>query len=153
MTDSYVPLALAPAVVDDLAAFVALESDAEARQFVRGESLGEHRGNFVQPDLRYVRIETNEALVGFFLLALDADEHSVEFRRVVVGPRGQGIGQRAVTALDDYVRALGRKRIWLDVFDDNRRGIHVYEKLGYTHFGQELYAGRTLLKYEKWLGE
>jgi RimJ/RimL family protein N-acetyltransferase len=74
----------------------------------------------------------------------------VEFRRVVVADKDKGIGQLAIAAMERFCRAeLERKRIWLDVFESNHRGRHVYEKLGYQRFGESSHPGGKLLLYEK----
>ena len=44
---------------------------------------------------------------------------------------------------------LNAKRIWLDVFEHNKRGLHVYQKLGYSKFKEKQYEGKNLLFYEK----
>jgi RimJ/RimL family protein N-acetyltransferase len=46
---------------------------------------------------------------------------------------------------------MGRRRIWLDVFEHNARGRHVYEKLGYRRFDSGELDGKPLLLYEKQL--
>jgi RimJ/RimL family protein N-acetyltransferase len=48
----------------------------------------------------------------------------------------KGYGSDAIRALVDFgFGALRLERIWLDVFDDNARGRHVYERLGFVHEG------------------
>ena len=41
------------------------------------------------------------------------------------------------------------KRIWLDVYEDNEIGMHIYEKMGYERFKEKLVEGRKLYFYEK----
>ncbi|HKJ54338.1 MAG TPA: GNAT family protein [Gammaproteobacteria bacterium] len=54
--------------------------------------------------------------------------------------------------MESYCKAnFKAKRIWLDVYEDNEIGIHVYEKLGYERFGEERVDGRKLYLYEKTL--
>ncbi len=91
-------------------------------------------------------------LAGFFILGLVEDKKSVEFRRIVVATKGQGIGQTAIGLMERFCRAtLGRTRIWLDVFESNARSRHIYEKLGYRKCGQQAHADKTLIVYEKLL--
>ena len=50
--------------------------------------------------------------------------------------RDKGYGSDALRGLVDFgFRDLNLERIWLDVFTDNARAIHVYEKLGFCHEG------------------
>src|SRR6266542_3613187 len=44
---------------------------------------------------------------------------------------------------------LSRGRVWLDVFETNKRARHVYEQCGYCTFGSFEHEGKTLLLYEK----
>jgi RimJ/RimL family protein N-acetyltransferase len=103
-----------------------------------------------EPGIVYLRILARGEPAGFFLLALDPDGRSVEFRRVVVAPERRGIGQAAIRAMETFCRAeLGRTRIWLDVFEENDRARHIYRKLGYRLFGHGSFDGRPLLLFEK----
>jgi RimJ/RimL family protein N-acetyltransferase len=64
--------------------------------------------------------------------------------------RGRGIGQDAIAQMEHYVtEILGRSRVWLDVFEENERARHIYEKLGYSRFGDATRGDRRLLLYEK----
>ena len=143
-------LELTPATADDAARFAAMEQSADAAPFIIPYTLDDHRRKIAQPGMVYLRILREGALSGFFILALDSDAHSVEFRRIVVAEKGKGIGQAAISVMERYcARELGRLRIWLDVFEHNARGRHIYEKLGYRKFGESEHAGRKLLLYEK----
>ena len=56
--------------------------------------------------------------------------------------------------MEDYCRSrFNSRRIWLDVFAFNARGIHVYNKLGYQQFKSGEYESKTLLYMEKLLEE
>ena len=47
--------------------------------------------------------------------------------------------------MEDYCRRVFNvPRIWLDVYDDNEVGKHIYQKLGYSQFQSEILSGRTL---------
>ena len=90
------------------------------------------------------------AFCGFFILVKEGDSGTVEFRRILVDADKRGVGQAALAEMERYCReALGAARIWLDVFDDNAVGMHIYEKLGYRQFREEPAGERKLLFYEK----
>lgn len=121
----------------------------EARDFIVPYTLRKHQEEFAKPAVVYRSIRRGESLVGFVILALDPDGLSVEFRRIVVSDSGRGIGKRAVELVRELCkRELGRRRVWLDVFDSNERARHVYEKCGYSRFGLAEHEGRKLLLYE-----
>ena len=141
---------LRPARSDELTAFRDMEQHPEAERFVAAEELAVHRERFQRPETRYLSILTEGRLVGFILLLLDADGESVDFKRIVLAERGGGLGQVAIATMEEFCgSALGRTRIWLNVFEDNARGRHIYEKLGYREFRTEPFEGRTLHYYEK----
>lgn len=138
------------AAPEDAPAFVAMEQADDARRYVMAYSLDEHLRRMDDPGIIYLRILDRGALAGFFLLALDPDGTSVEFRRIVVATRDRGIGQAAIARMERFCQAeLRRRRIWLDVFEDNHRGRHIYEKLGYERFDARDYGDRRLLLYQK----
>lgn len=45
--------------------------------------------------------------------------------------RGQGIGTRALHALEEEARALGARAVMLSVFHHNTGAVRLYERLGY----------------------
>ncbi len=134
----------------DIPDFVAMEADEDTVEFITPYSLETHASVFRRDDIVYLSIVDETQLLGFLILCLDADGVSVEFRRIVVSEKGRGTGQGAIAEMECFCRAtLGRSRIWLDVFEFNERGRHIYEKLGYTRFGAKKHDGETLILYEK----
>lgn len=123
---------------------------ADAREFIIPYTLVRHQTELEKPNVVYKSIWREEELTGFLILVLDADEHSVEFRRLVITKPGRGYGKKVVGMVDHICRReLGRNRIWLDVFETNQRARHVYEQCGYQKFGKSKHEGRTLFLYEK----
>lgn len=122
----------------------------DAREFIIPYSLERHLIEFVKPNVIYRSIQAEGEMVGFIILVLDSDAQSVEFRRIVVSKPGRGYGRMAVELVNDIcVRELGRSQVWLDVFENNQRARHLYEKCGYRQFGRSEHKGRTLLLYER----
>lgn len=142
---------LIPSNPVELSNFMSLEQHQDAAEFVTQNSLKEHLDAFFDPQISYLTITDKDELVGFILIALDEDKKSVELRRIVVAEKNSGVGQVVLMLLEDYVRKeIGRSRIWLDVFTNNERAIHIYQKLGYSQFGTAKYTdGRPLLLFEK----
>lgn len=50
--------------------------------------------------------------------------------------RGRGVADGLVQALLDHARQVGRRRVTLDVADDNERAIGFYERVGFTRTGR-----------------
>ncbi len=51
---------------------------------------------------------------------------------IVEEARGQGLGTRAMTGLLEEARARGDRRMLLEVFEANRAGVALYERLGFV---------------------
>ena len=135
---------------DELKALGAMDTDADTHAHITVYSLDEHRREFARDDIVYLSILDDGALAGYFILRLEDDGDSIEFRRIVVARKGRGTGQAAIAAMEAYcAETLRRGRIWLDVFESNARGHHVYTKLGYHHFDTGELRGRKLLFMDK----
>lgn len=141
------------AQLSQLPLFSEMEEDADTSPYILPTTLDQHRRAFALDDIIYLTIYRDDEAGGFIILSLDSDARSVELRRIVVADKGRGTGPRAIAALEDYCRQrLQRDRIWLDVFDFNRRGRRVYSGLGYSQFDQREFEGQQLLFFDKELG-
>lgn len=137
----------------ELEIFDRMDRQDHARNFVTQTGIEVHRKLYDDPDITYLSIENSRGeLSGYFVLVAEPDTASVEFRRILIDQNERGVGQVAIIEMENFCRReLGVKRIWLDVYEDNAIGRHVYEKLGYQRFKEELEEGRKLLFYEKTL--
>jgi len=100
-------------------------------------------------ELVYLSILHNNKLAGFIILCQEGDE-TVEFRRIVISSKNRGIGQQTILAMEQYCsQELGCSAIWLDVFESNERGRHIYAKLGYREFKSGAHQGKPLLFMKK----
>jgi RimJ/RimL family protein N-acetyltransferase len=132
--------------LDDL---VAWEQQSDVGEFILANTKAQHLASMQEPTIRYLSVFQNEQLVGFIILALEPN-NMVEFRRIVIGHRGAGIGQLAIQAMEQYcLEHFACQRIWLDVFDFNERGQHIYRKLGYQEFKRCEHGEHQLLFFEK----
>ena len=71
---------------------------------------------------------------------LNLDQHSCNAELgLFIGEKDfwdKGIGTKAISLMLDYgFNALNFHRIYLRVFEPNKRGIHCYEKVGFRHEG------------------
>jgi len=135
---------------DEISSFVDMERLEGTSEFIIPYSKELHFEEFLKSDVHYLSILSNDSLVGFIILVVESDTNSVEFRRIVVASKGQGIGQSAILEMEKYcAQVLTCSRIWLDVFESNNRGKHIYEKLCYKAFKTDNSDGKTLLFLEK----
>lgn len=114
-------------------------------------SLEKHLQSFHDPRNVYLTILDDEGEVaGYFLLVQEDAAGSVECRRICVDEGQRGIGQAAIRLMEAFcTEELNATRIWLDVFDHNPRGKHIYRKLGYTPFHEGMYAGKKCFSTRK----
>ena len=128
-----------------------MDRQDHASYFVTQTGLEAHQEYYDDPNITYLSIENSRGeFSGYFVLVVEPDAASVEFRRILIDENRRGVGQTAITEMENYCRKeFGVKRIWLDVYEDNAIGRHVYEKLGYQQFKEEVEEGRKLLFYEK----
>ena len=142
-------LELRRSLENEINTFVEFEQNAETAEFIIPYSLIEHRQAMSEKRNVYLSIYLNKQLVGFFILVTGINE-SIEFRRIVIDAKARDIGQKAIQLMEQYCQQrLSAKQIWLDVFSFNKRGVHVYRKLGYKQFATEEYQGKELLLFEK----
>ena len=128
-----------------------MDRQDHASNFVTQAGIEAHQKYYDDPNINYLSIENSRGeFSGYFVLVVEPDTASVEFRRILIDENKRGVGQVAIIEMENYCRKkFGVKRIWLDVYEDNAIGRHVYEKLGYQQFKEELEEGRKLLFYEK----
>lgn len=127
-----------------------IENDSDTSKYIIPYSAEKHITEMENPDNIYLGIFYNDQLKGFIILGIENEGKKIEFRRIVIGEKGNGFGQNAIQKLDKYCKEkFGTNRIWLDVFDFNQRGIHIYEKLGYRKKSETTFEGKKLLIMEK----
>lgn len=74
----------------------------------------------------------DNVMVGFFILqGIKSSDKCLQFRRIVIAAKGYGYGKKCLQWAKKYCfEELKFHRIWLDVFTDNVRAIHLYETEG-----------------------
>lgn len=82
------------------------------------------------------RLEDGRAVGSIDLHALDLTNGSAGLGVLIGDPAdtSQGYGSDAIRALLGFgFGELRLERIWLDVYEDNARGRHVYDRIGFVH--------------------
>jgi diamine N-acetyltransferase len=136
---------------DEIDFFQKMEMQPHAINYIHHTPLAMHKQNLENPNFIYLSIKKEALiLVGYIILVLDNNGTDIEFRRILVDSDHRGIGQEAIALMEKYCKDnFNRKRIWLDVYEDNTRGIHIYEKLGYKYDQNVSEGNRTLRFYSK----
>ncbi len=131
--------------------FDEMDRQDHASNFVTQIGIEIHQKYFDDPNITYLSIEDNKGeFSGYCVLVFESETESLEFRRILIDQNKRGVGQAAIIEMEIYCRKeFEVDRIWLDVYEDNAIGRHIYEKMGYQQFKVELEEGRKLLFYEK----
>ena len=119
----------------DLEFVLGLESAPDNRSFVGVWSREEHLA-FLSGAGNAHRLlfdGRDDRPVGYFLLSgLDSPHRSIELKRIVIRPKGLGLGRAALKLVKRIAfESLGAHRLWLDVFLFNHRARHLYASEGF----------------------
>ena len=115
-----------------------MESSVESRSWVYQWSVEQHREAVQDSDAGHWILENELGIiVGYCIMkGLTNPYGVVELMRIVIEPKGEGYGSRAMAAVMEKVfLELKARRLWLDVVNENHIAIQVYEKLGFVYEG------------------
>ena len=133
-------LRLRPTMLSDLDYVVTVETDAQNLPFITPWERTQHEGAVRFPDFRHFIVEagTDWARSGFVILQGCRNPHrSVELKRLVLQPKGLGLGRRCVRLLKRMAfRDLHAHRFWLDVKLLNVRALALYQSEGFVEEGR-----------------
>jgi len=133
-------LRLRPTMLSDLDFVQTVETDAHNLPFITPWERTQHEGAVRFPDFRHFIIEVGEdyGRAGFVILQGCRNQHrSVELKRIVLQPKGHGLGRACVRLLKRMVfRDLHAHRFWLDVKLLNGRALVLYASEGFVEEGR-----------------
>ncbi len=140
-TASAAGLRLRPTMLSDLDFVATVEFDAHNLPFITPWERPQHEGAVRIPDFRHFIIETALAgheRAGFVILQGCRNPHrSIELKRLVLQPKGQGLGRACVRLLKRMAfRDLRAHRFWLDVKQLNTRAQTLYASEGFIEEGR-----------------
>jgi RimJ/RimL family protein N-acetyltransferase len=117
-----------------------MESQPENSRFVMAYSPERHMQVIESSDEEHLTVcdKATGEIMGYVILAGLSNPHlSLELRRIVVQSKGRGIGRQAVQLIKQYCfEQLRFHRLWLDVYADNDRAIHLYRSEGFVEEGK-----------------
>ena len=139
MSDS-LRLRLRPTMLSDLEFVQTIETDPQNLPFITPWERTQHEGAVRFPDFRHFIVEAGDgwARAGFVILQGCRSRHqSVELKRIVLQPKGQGLGRACVRLLKQMAfRDLHAHRFWLDVKALNVRAQALYAGEGFVEEGR-----------------
>src|SRR5262245_20718163 len=131
---------LRPTMLSDLDFVITVEQDPANRPFIIPWDRTQHEGAVRFPDFRHFIVEAGPdyASAGFVILqGCRSPNRSVELKRIVLQPKGQGLGRQCLRLLAQMAfRDLGAHRFWLDVRSQNRRALNLYRSEGLLQDGR-----------------
>jgi RimJ/RimL family protein N-acetyltransferase len=134
------PLRLRPPMLSDLDFVASVEDDPANRPFITPWERVQHEGAMRFPDFRHFIVEAGDGYpsAGFVILQGCRNPNaSVELKRIVLQPKGQGYGRACVRLLAQMAfRDLGAHRFWLDVRSANARALALYRSEGFVEEGR-----------------
>ncbi len=139
MSDS-LRLRLRPTMLSDLDFVQTIETDPQNLPFITPWERTQHEGAVRFPDFRHFIVEAGDdwASSGFVILQGCRSRHqSVELKRIVLQPKGRGLGRACVRLLKQMAfRDLHAHRFWLDVKALNVRAAALYASEGFVEEGR-----------------
>jgi diamine N-acetyltransferase len=130
---------LRPTMLSDLDWVVGVEQDGANRPFITPWERMQHEGALRFADARHFIVEGPEhARLGFVILQGCRNPHgSIELKRLVLQPKGQGLGRSCVRLLKSMAfTQLRAHRFWLDVKALNGRAHRLYLNEGFVEEGR-----------------
>ncbi|RVU47174.1 GNAT family N-acetyltransferase [Rubrivivax rivuli] len=138
-------LSLRPTMLSDLDYVASVESDPANLPFITPWERTQHESAVRFPDFRHFIIDASAGVAGeaggrdgFVILQGCRNPHkSVELKRLVLQPKGRGLGRQCVRVLKRLAfRDLGAHRFWLDVKSLNTRALALYASEGFVEEGR-----------------
>jgi RimJ/RimL family protein N-acetyltransferase len=127
-------------MLSDLDFVISVERDPENLPYITPWERVQHEGAVRFPDFRHFIIEAGAGYpsAGFVILQGCRNPNaSVELKRIVLQPKGQGYGRVCVRLLAQMAfRDLGAHRFWLDVRSVNTRALALYRSEGFVEDGR-----------------
>lgn len=140
MSDAPLRIRLRPTMLSDLDFVHQVETDSHNLPFITPWERTQHEGAVRFPDFRHFIVEAGADYerAGFVILQGCRNRHrSVELKRLVLQPKGQGYGRACVRLLKRMAfRDLHAHRFWLDVKSLNQRALALYRSEGFVEEGR-----------------
>ena len=131
---------LRPTMLSDLDYVISVERDSHNLPFITPWERTQHEGAVRFPDFRHFVVEAGAEFAGAGFVILQGcrnPQRSVELKRIVLQPKGQGIGRACVRLLKQMAfRDLHAHRFWLDVKQLNTRALALYASEGFVEEGR-----------------
>ena len=120
----------------DVAYILAREADP-SNEYIHRWDEATHRANMADDAFHYLMAQNTAGEVVGYAILKDNQDNRVEWRRVVIGTPGKGIGKSFMADVLAYFIYAGKSAVWLDVYQNNARARRVYSALGFEETHRE----------------
>ena len=142
---------LKKATKEDLKTFYTMSLQKHIGKNLNPKSLEQFENEYKDEATTFLSVMRNGSIVGCIILVEEAE--TVQLKRIVIDENHLGLGSEVMQLFEEYcLRRLGKDRLWLDVYADNARAVHLYEKLGYVRYNEGMENHREVWFYRKNLG-
>jgi len=144
-------IALRKTKIEDLDKLYQIGIQEHSKPFLSSKTMVDYKREFKDKNTTYLSVvNTSNIILGYIILSKNQSRSSIQLKRILISIESFGIGQDTLSRLEQYcLNTMGIKHIWLDVYDNNHKAIHIYEKLGYQLFDTQIQANRKILFYDK----
>jgi len=120
----------------DLSYILAREADS-SNQFIHRWDETTHTANMADNNFHYLIAQDPMGKILGYAILKDNQDGRIEWRRVVIGAPGKGVGKAFMADVLAYFMNAGKNAIWLDVYENNVRARHVYTGLNFKETHRE----------------
>ena len=133
---------------DDLKTFYTISFQKHIGKNLNTKSLEQFENEYKDEATTFLSVMRGESIAGYIILVEETE--TVQLKRIVIDENHLGLGSEVMLLVEEYcLRRLGKDRLWLDVYTDNARAVHLYEKLGYVRDNEGMENHREVLFYRK----
>ncbi len=120
---------------EDIPYIIELEKNPENSRFVWLGTTEQHEREINDPNIYLMIFYHEDQKIGYMLGEVHPSK-TFELRRIVIEKKHQGFGKEVMVGIFGFIfEDLKLHRLWLDVYPDNKVGIHLYESLGMRREG------------------
>ena len=130
------PFKIRRATKKDIPFLLACE-DGPNTSHVHGDTAEIHAHNLQNSDCIYLIAEDIQSHPLGFVLLVHTDAIRTELRRMIIATPNQGVGKAFLLQVIEETFKTQTEIIWLDVYEENTRAMHVYRALGFEETYRE----------------
>lgn len=123
----------------DLDVIISIERDKKNKHYIYQWSMEQHYRKIIAEDWMHIVIirKDTQTIIGYILLEGIQSEHdTIELTRMTIQEKGKGYGRKALKLIKSLCfETFGCHRLWLDVFEDNKNAISLYETEDFLYEG------------------